>query len=135
MRELLSEYRHEYDILFNEYELMGVLLNHNQILQRIKDLKIESCYIYGGGFLGIQCYRSICEMTEVKGIVDKSGGLKFNLPEIRVVDMDTFKNSYAQDMVIITPVKYASEIYKELIEFIQDDRLLFLGEFVLGDVG
>ena len=135
MEELLSAYRHEYDILFCEYELMGMLLNRNQILRRIEEVNLESCYIYGGGFLGIQCYRSICDVIDVKAVVDISGGLKFNLPDIKVIDLEMFKEIYHNEIVIITPVKFSSEIYEKLIEFVQDDRLLLLGEFIQGDVG
>ena len=131
---LIEYYRDGYDLLEISYHLMGMLLNDALIKRRINELSIDECYIYGGGFLGIQCWRSLKDYIQIKAFVDRHGSLKFDIGDVKVMDIAGLRRSYAGEIVIITPVEFAKEIYKELSEFIDQKRLIFLGEFVQGDV-
>ena len=131
---LIDYYRDGYDILEISYHLMGMLLNDTQITKRIHELSIDDCYIYGGGFLGIQCWRSLKDHIRIKAIVDRHGSLKFDIGDVKVIDVQGLKQLYDGETIIITPVEFASDIYRELSEFIDKKRMLFLGEFVQGDV-
>ncbi|MCI8269482.1 MAG: hypothetical protein HFG55_07470 [Lachnospiraceae bacterium] len=126
--ELIGLYADEIDIITACYEMMGKLLDQNQIASRIEELKIEELYIYGGGYLGIQLYRAVEGLANILSIVDKSGGLLLTLPDLPVMDLDTWKQQYKDEWVIITPIKHYRTIYKELITFVPSDRLIFLGE-------
>ena len=126
--ELIGLYADVIDIITACYEMMGKLLDQNQIASRIEELKIEELYIYGGGYLGIQLYRAVEGLANILSIVDKSGGLLLTLPDLPVMDLDTWKQQYKDEWVIITPIKHYRTIYKELITFVPSDRLIFLGE-------
>ncbi len=133
-RELIEYYRHEYDIFQNSYYLMGMLLNDDQIIRRVGELSLIECYIYGGGFLGIQTYRVLSRYVSVKAIVDGRGSLKFDCPDISVIDIEELRNNYRGETIIITPVQFAKEIYSELSRFVENEKLIFLGELVQGGV-
>lgn len=130
IRCLVDYYRHENDILFNSYNLMGMLLDEQLVERRIKELMLEQCYVYGGGFLGIQCFKAIEKFSDVKGIVDKKGILKFDIPRCVCLDFEKFKRKYQGEKIIVTPVQYITEIHRELMEFVSNDNQIFLGEFI-----
>lgn len=126
--ELIGLYADEMDLITACYEMMGKLLDRNQMASRIEELKIEELYIYGGGYLGIQLYRAVEGLVKVRSIVDKSGGLLLALPDLPVMDLDAWRQQYKDEWVIITPIKHYRAIYNELITFVPADKLLFLGE-------
>lgn len=130
---LLEAYMEELDTITECYEMMGKLLNSNQIMNRVKKLGITDMYIYGGGYLGIQLYRAVEKIVNVISIVDKSGGLIIHLADIPVMDMNVFKESYDNNLVVITPIKHYRAIYRELCEFVPAEKIMFLGEFQGGE--
>ena len=101
---------------------------------RGKIFSIDSCYIYGGGFLGIQCYRALSKFITIKAVADKRGSLKFDCSDIKVIGVEELKKTYAGETIIITPIEFSKDIYEELSCFIDSDKLLFIGEFVQGGV-
>ena len=134
INKLLEMYINEYDIMYSQYHLMGMLLNDKQVQRRVKELGLKDCYVYGGGFLGIQCYQAIKNHVNIKAIVDKNRRLKFELEDVKVIDIPTLIEKYCSEKIIITPVQYSANIYKELKKLIPTENILFLGEFVQGDI-
>lgn len=132
MDELLDIYAQELDILSASYEMMGQMLNKEHLKARIEILKLSDVYIYGGGYLGIQLYNAIKPFVNILNIVDKSGKLLADIPDISVISLDRFKDVYRQEQVIITPMKHYKSIYLELAEFVPEDKLLYLGELIGG---
>ena len=101
--------------------------------QRIELAKMENVYIYGGGYLGIQLYYAMKDMTNVEAIVDKSGGICIEDGDIPVISFEQMQSSYNGEKIIITPIRYYSEIKKELMQFsVEEKNILYLGEFLEG---
>lgn len=132
MEELLDFYMDELDTKNACYEMMGRLLDREHIASRIKQLDLKKVYVYGGAYMGIQLYRALNDLTQVVAIVDKSGGLRLHLPEIPVMNLDEFKRTYNNEIVIITPIQYYQQIFRDLSEFIPGENILFLGEVLEG---
>lgn len=132
MEELLEIYLDELDITNACYEMMGRLLDREHVASRVKQMNLKNVYIYGGGYMGIQLYRAVNDLVHVISIVDQSGGLKFHLPEIPVMNLDEFKHVYDNERIIVTPIQYYQQIYRNLSEFIPDESILFLGELLEG---
>lgn len=129
---LLESYMEEADIITQCYNTMGRLLDIEQVKKRVEELGIESVYIYGGGYLGIQLYRAIKKLTKIISIVDKSGALLIDLPNVPIIDIESFKENYDGQIVIITPIKHYMNIYIELCEFVSKEKLMLLGQFLGG---
>lgn len=126
--ELIDFYGYNYEIWLRAYQAMGRLLDKNLIANEVKKRKINDIYIYGGGYLGIQFYYAIVPFVNVLSIVDKKGQLKLANENMSVIDMDTFRDYYRDELVVITPIQYYMEIYNELKSFVLDDKMLFLEE-------
>lgn len=129
VEELIDLYAEEVDILAACYERMGNLLDRKRIRNRAEELKLRELYIYGGGYLGIQFYYTVKDFIDVISIVDKSGKLLVEVPNVDVIDFNTFQENYLGQQVVITPIKHYKEIYHELISFIPEDKILFLEDF------
>lgn len=129
VEELIDLYAEEIDILAACYERMGNLLDRKRIQNRAKELNLRELYIYGGGYLGIQFYYAVKDFIDVISIIDKSGKLLVEVPNVEVIDFNTFQKKYRGQQVVITPIKHYDEIYNELISFISEDRILFLEDF------
>lgn len=132
--ELFELYVNEYRIEAFSYKMMGRMLETDWIMQRLQLYNIQSLYIYGGGYLGVQLYNAIHDLTNVKAIVDKNGGLSVNVKGIPVISIDELMKEYADEKIIITPVKYYQKIKDDLLEFVAEKQILFLGEFLEGVV-
>lgn len=130
--KILDEYAYESEFFSAGYEMMGQLLNKENVKKRIEMLKLTQVYIYGGGYLGIQLYNAINQFVDVLNVVDKSGKLLIEIPAIPVIDLKKFKYVYKQEQVIITPIKHYKSIYTELSEFLPKNKMLYLGEFLGG---
>lgn len=127
--ELIDYYGYQLEIFSKSYNMMGRLLDKNFVKKAMEKKLLSDVYIYGGGYLGIQLYLAISSFVNVVSVVDKSGKLMISMEEIPVIDIINFRKQYKDETVIITPLKYYSEIYHELIEFIPDDKIVFLEEF------
>lgn len=130
--ELLELYMQETDLYMTLYEMMGRMLNRKNIASRVVELGLHEVYIYGGGFLGIQLYNAIHNLLHTCTVVDRKGELNTDIPEIPVIGIEKLKDIYINEKIIITPIKFARSIYEELMEFIPDKNLMFLGEFLGG---
>lgn len=132
--KLLEQYVRDYDIAWYSYWMMGKLLEKKLVERRVELWKIESLYIYGGGFLGVQLYHALDGMADIKAVVDKNGGLSVDAENIRVISLDNLKKEYSDEKIIITPVKYYRAIWNDLSKFADKNNLLYLGEFLEGIV-
>lgn len=130
--ELLDAYAEELAIAEYSYEMMGILLNRDYLKERLKSLNAHELYVYGGGYLGIQFYRACEKLIKILSIVDKQGGLRLNMADIPVTDLKGLKKLYKGENIVITPVRYYQEIQKELLSFVPQTKILFLGEFLGG---
>lgn len=130
--ELLDAYIYASEIFASSYDMMGKMLDRRFIKSRVEKAGLSEVYIYGGGYLGIQLYHAVTPFVHILSVVDKSGKLLVEVPEIPVIGLDIFQSAYTQQKVIITPVRHYKSIYAELSEFVPEDRLLYLGEFLGG---
>lgn len=129
--ELLKDYKEKAEIYEHQYELMGRLLDYNGIIKRFKKKGIFSIYIYGGGFLGIQLFKTIRDSDiRICGIIDKFGKLKFDVLNVAVYSMTDFESYYDDEYIIITPVQFYKEIYEDLVNRVDKEKILFLSEFL-----
>jgi hypothetical protein len=132
MDQILDLYMDELDIKSSCYEFMGQLLDRTHIEQCARKLNTHKVYIYGGGYIGIQLYRVIQNLINVISVVDKSGKLRFDLEDIPVIDLENLKEQYKDELVIVTPIQFYRQIYRDLSEFIPEKNIIFIGKF-LGD--
>ncbi len=130
--ELLDAYAYEMETVSSGYEMMGRMLDRKYVESRLKLAGLSDMYIYGGGYLGIQLYYAISRSVNVFGVVDKSGRLLLDVPDIPVVSLEKFAEIYEGQNVIITPVKFYQSIFRELSEFVPEGKLMYLGEFLGG---
>ncbi len=129
MEELIDLYAEEVDVLAACYERMGNLLDRKRIKNRVEELKLKELYIYGGGYLGIQFYYAVKDFIKVISIIDKSGQLLVEVPNVDVIDLNTFQKNYRGQQIVITPIKHYREIYNELISYIPENKIMFLEDF------
>ena len=132
--KLLEQYVRDYDIAWYSYWMMGRLLDRKLVKRRGELCGLESLYIYGGGFLGIQLHNALDGMADIKAVVDKNGSLSVDAENIRVISLDNLKKEYSGQKIIITPVKYYQAIWNDLSKFADKNNLLYLGEFLEGIV-
>lgn len=130
--KLLEQYVRDYDIAWYSYWMMGRLLDKKLVERRVELCRIESLYIYGGGFLGIQLHNALDGIVDIKAVVDKNGSLSVDVENIKVLSLDNLKKEYSGEKIIITPVKYYKAIWNDLSKFADKENLLFLGEFLEG---
>lgn len=130
--ELIDAYVMNMEVLSHKYELMGKMLDINIIKKRIECLNVSEVYIYGGGYLGIQCYLALVQYLKIPALVDKKGKSIIERKDIPVINIQQFQEIYHGQNIIITPVMYYHEILKELISFVPEKKIWFLGEFLGG---
>lgn len=127
--DLIDIYGYQMEIFSKSYNMMGWLLDENFVKKAVEKKRLSDVYIYGGAYLGIQLYRALGMFVNIVSVVDKSGKLMIPMKDIPVMDMSTFREQYNDETVIVTPLKYYNEIYYEIKEFVEDDKIIFLEEF------
>ena len=132
LERLLDYYAEDYRIESFSYKMMGKLLEIENIKKRLQAYDIQELYVYGGGYLGVQLYNAVRKLTNVKAIVDKSGGISVDVQGIKSMSVQELEANYANEKIIITPVRYYRPIKKDLTRFIEEENILFLGEFLEG---
>ena len=126
---LIDIYGYQSEIFSKSYYMMGRLLDKNFIKEEVQKRELSDIYIYGGGYLGIQLYKAIIPYVNVLSIVDQKGKLMIDMEDISIIDMCSFQAQYQDEIVIVTPLKYYREIYRDLRMFVAKDKIIFLEEF------
>jgi hypothetical protein len=121
--DLIDIYGYQSEIFSKSYYMMGRLLDKNFIKEEVQKRELSDIYIYGGGYLGIIPY------VNVLSIVDQKGKLMIDMEDISIIDMCSFQAQYQDEIVIVTPLKYYREIYRDLRMFVAKDKIIFLEEF------
>lgn len=132
LEELIDRYAEDYRIESFSYKMMGKLLETEKVKKRLKIYGIHELYIYGGGYLGVQLYNAVNGFADVKAIVDKSGGISVDVSGIHSISVKDLEKQYANEKIIITPVRYYAAVRRDLIRFIDGENILYLGEFLEG---
>ena len=127
--ELIGMYMDEADLYERAYEIMGRLLDPNIGQKILNRFKTQNIYIYGGGYIGIQLYKTLKNQLDIT-VVDKSGNLKYPIDGVKIVNVDLMRKDYVNEKVIITPINYLDEIYEELIKFVPLDNIIIIGELI-----
>lgn len=128
--ELIDRYGYQAEIFSKSYHMMGRLLDKDFVKKEVEKRQLTELFIYGGGFLGIQLYRAISPFVNVLSVVDKKGKFLIDsIDDIPIIDMETFRCRYEKQPIIVTPLKFYKEIFTELREFVQEDKIIFLQEF------
>ncbi len=130
--ELLDAYAEELAITECSFELMGKLLDQDYLKKRLDSLNTPALYVYGGGYLGIQFYRACEGLINILSIVDKQGCLRLDITDIPVTNLDGLKKVYKGENIIVASVRYYQEIQQDLLSFVPEAKILFLGEFLGG---
>ena len=127
--DLIDIYGYQSEIFSKSYYMMGRLLDKTFIEEEVQKRELSDIYIYGGGYLGIQLYKAIIPYVNVLSIVDQKGKLMIDMEDISIIDMCSFQAQYQDEIVIVTPLKYYREIYRDLRMFVAKDKIIFLEEF------
>lgn len=128
--ELIDIYSYQAEIFGKSYYMMGNLLDKAFVKREVDRRQLTEIFIYGGGYLGIQLYRAISPFVSVLSVVDKKGKLLIDtIDDVPVMDMEAFVQQYGNQPVIVTPLKFYHEIYRDLKELVPEDKIIFLQEF------
>lgn len=130
-REIFENYARDYKIESISYQIMGMMLDEKYVVERLKMFGLNNIYIYGGTYMAIQLYRIGKKHIKIKGIVDKSGRMVLN-EKVTVMLLDELKKKYENEFIIVTPLRYYSEIKRELEQFVDTTKIMDIGELLFG---
>lgn len=130
LEKILDEYVFNYRVEAESYRMMGMMLDEAFVRERLRLYNISDLYIYGGTYLAAQLYRAIQSKVNVKGIIDKNKQMVN--PNEPIFSLEEARKVYSNEKIIITPLKYYKEIYADLIQFVQEKNIIFLGDFLEG---
>ncbi len=130
-REIFENYARDYKIESISYQIMGMMLDEKYVVERLKMFGLNNIYIYGGTYMAIQLYRIGKKHIKIKGIVDKSGRMVLN-EKVTVMLLDELKKKYENEFIIVTPLRYYSEIKRELEQFVDTAKIMDIGELLFG---
>ncbi len=130
-REIFENYARDYKIESISYQIMGMMLDEKYVVERLKMFGLNNIYIYGGTYMAIQLYRIGKKHIKIKGIVDKSGRMVLN-EKVTVMLLDELKKKYENEFIIVTPLRYYSEIKRELEQFVDTTKIMDIGELFFG---
>lgn len=132
LNEILDIYADDLAVAECSFEIMGQLLDRKYLKQRIDELHLKELYIYGGGYLGIQLYYACNDLIRVPAVVDKKGHLRLDIKHIPVIGADRLKEVYKGEKIVVASIRYYQEIRQELLSFISENNIIFLGELLGG---
>ena len=130
--ELLDAYSYDMEMAVANYEMMGYMLDKRKVVADFARLGERGWYIYGGGYIGIQLYQAIADNITIVSVVDKSGNLLIDIPEIPVISLDKLEIDYSGQAIVITSGKFYHQIYDDLVKFVPKDNIFYLGEIIGG---
>lgn len=131
LEEIIKKYIYDYSVEHYSYKMMGKMLDKDYVKSRAELFDLHNIFIYGGGYLGIQLYNAFGGDIVVDAFVDSSCFLSVNL-DVDVINLETLKERYSGQKIIITPIRYYDEISKNLESFINKSNIIYLGEFLEG---
>lgn len=132
MDELIDAYAYEMNVAAYSFELMGKLLDLEHVKNRIELYALSEVFIYGGAYLGIQFYNAANRFVKIPAIIDKKGKPRIDNLNIPTIDIPKFREIYKGQTVIIASIRYYREIHRELLDFVPEHQIMFLGEFLEG---
>lgn len=135
LEKLIDAYADEMNFYAHSYEMMCKMLDINCLEGRLRLLKADEIYIYGGGYLGIQFYRMAYGRIGILAVVDKSGRLRLELPDIPVINTSELREKYSGQKIIVTSVRFYQEIREQLSDFVPQSHIIYLGELLEGILG
>lgn len=130
-QQILEEYVDKYSIAMKSYELMGKMLDEKFVKERLDMFYIRDAYIYGGTYMAAQLYRIAKNYINILGIVDKSGKMLIS-EDINIITLEDLQKRYNGEQVIVTPIRFYSQIEKDLLEFADSKNIIFIGELFEG---
>lgn len=132
LENLVDYYAIDAEIMTCKFEMMGKMLDAELMRECILTLDTPELYIYGGGYLGIQLYKAICDIIKILAVVDRKGHLQVNHTNIPVINFGQLKKVYKDEPIIIASVQYYQEIRNSLCMFVPEYKIFYLGEFLGG---
>ena len=130
-KQLFAEYTDNYYIEAKSYELLGKMLNEQFVVNRLKLFNIVNAYIYGGTYMATQLFRASKNHVNIVGVVDKMNRMMID-ENVKVLTVDELKNIYNGEKIIITLPRFYSEIKSVLIEFVDEENIIYIGELLEG---
>lgn len=132
LERLIDIYKNDLEIAECSFEIMGKLLDKACLKKRIDQWNVKKLYIYGGGYLGIHFYQACDHLLEIPAVVDKQGCLQLGIGEIPVIRPGQLQKIYDQELIVVASVRYYQEIKRDLVSFVPESKIVFLGEFLEG---
>lgn len=129
--KIIEEYTKLYRIEAESYNMMGKMLNEQLVKSRVEKLNIKNVYLYGGTYLAAQFCRAVNDNTYVKAVVDKNGISQTKL-DVPILTLEELQKVYSGEVVIVTLLKYYNEIKKDLMKFVDENKIMTLGYFLEG---
>lgn len=129
-KEILEEYVKAYYSESLGYRMMGLLLNHEMLKERVIQTGMQKVYIYGGGSLGIQLFDALKSFADIQAVIDINATLVVSRKEIPVIGLEQLKQDYEGEWIIITPIRYLNEIYHDLQLIAPKEKIMHLCEFL-----
>lgn len=130
-KRILEEYADKFNIAEKSYELMGKMLDKEFVKERLDMFHICDAYIYGGTYMASQLYRAAKNYINILGVVDKAGKMLIN-EDIKILTLEDLRKCYDGEQVIVTPIRFYSQIKNDLIQFVDNKNVIFIGELFEG---
>ncbi len=127
---LIDKYAHKAALFSLQYEMMGRLLDKDRIHDICFDRKWSEIFIYGGSYIGIQAFFMFSKFINVKAIVDRKRKLRINQEGVKVINIDEFYGLYSGEPVVITALRYANEIERDLNKNINSSNIFLINELL-----
>ncbi len=130
-RQILDMYAKDCSVGEISYTLLGKMLDEKFVKERLELFQKEEFYLYAGTYMAVQLYRIGKKYISIKGIVDKKGNIPLK-EDAPVLTLDELRKQYNGENLIITSVRYYTEIKEELMEFIDEKKIYYIGELMQG---
>lgn len=130
-KQILEEYVDKFSVAAKSYELMGKMLDGKFVKERLDMFHIRDAYIYGGTYMASQLYRAAKNYINILGVADKVGKMLTD-EDIKILTLDDLRKCYDGEQVIVTPIRFYSQIKNDLIQFVDNKNIILIGELFEG---
>ena len=110
---------------------MGKMLDEKFVKERLDMFHIGDAYIYGGTYMASQLYRVAKKYINIMGVVDKVGKM-LTSEDVKVLTLEDLRKCYDGEQVIVTPIRFYSQIKNDLIRFVDNKNIVLIGELFEG---